>query len=248
MSTLAFIIERIIFLIIFTNCHILTLFSIPPSLILTTTRIYFWIPYLPIFTIFLNRNTSSIRENFSFTTKALSSISIPNFSSNTRVWNTIISIPNCYRLTFTSISILIPDHSSMTLLNHNTKMPIPLSSNLANTWSSLMIPYFSIHTLNTNILIPMKIFRTITFMSLYIPSFFTTTFRLNHTCLAIPILSLLTNTKLKVLIIDTTTSTFMIFFTKITIPSKASLTKAFFLYRIPCLSIYTLNTNSTIKI
>ena len=173
---------------------------------------------------------------------------IPNFSSNAWIANTIFSVPNSCWWTFTSPSILIPNHSIDTCLNYKAKFSVPLCTWKTITFQGFFIPNFSIDALNTEGPIPIETFRAITLEFFIVPNLTTTTFRLNHTSKTIPKVAIFADTLFKCWVVNSSSRANLKFLTVITIPFISLFTLTWFWSFIPFLSIYALNAKGSIKI
>ena len=161
-STFTLIIERIINLITFTNSYCLAGTSTIPSSIWANTCIGSFIPNFSIFARYLRWYTFSFIKYFSTNTDACFLMIVPYLSSLTRVLHAMLTVPHSCWWALTSPSVLVPHHASLTTLNHNTKLAIPLCSRSTNTLVLGLIPHFSVYALNTELSIPVKAFRTFT--------------------------------------------------------------------------------------
>jgi len=88
--------------------------------------------------------TKSINENFTTYADTFAQAIIPHLTSNARIANTVAALPDSGAGAFTGPSILIPYHTSITVLNDSTELAIPLGSIWALADSSGQVEVFTV--------------------------------------------------------------------------------------------------------
>ena len=118
--TLTFIIQGIIDLSISTEGNLITFMNTSKCAFRTCTGVDCWVPYLTIVTINSWRNTYSHHIYFTIWALARSHRFIPGSAISTRVRQTEMTIVDSSNWTLTFPDILIPDHTSIALLENST--------------------------------------------------------------------------------------------------------------------------------
>jgi hypothetical protein len=160
---------------------------------------------------------------------------IPYLASQTGVSNTIVAIPNRESPTLAGPCVLIPDHTSLTLLHEHTKIPIPLRTFSTGTSTFTLRPYLPIQTKHTDRTVPVEMLRAFTSPELFIEFFTVGAGGLHHTRKTIPELPISTNAGLECFIPDLVTFACYSALAVVTVPAVPTWTQALLRGGVPLL-------------
>ena len=179
---------------------------------------------------------------------AFSFDAVPNLSSLTGVRQAVVSVPHQRRRALTGPCVLVPDGSSVALLDHHAEVAVPLSSLSTFTCVGVVVPHFPVQTEDTFRSIKVEVVGAVTLESGLVPYFPAATFRLNHTTKPVPEVSIRAETLLNSFVPNSVSGTLNLSLTVVPIPDIISWTIAGSLSWVPLLSVDTQQAQASIVV
>jgi len=169
-------------------------------------------------------------------------------STEARVGKTVKSIPDSGSRTFARPGVLIPDCSTLTVLNHCAELAIPLAACLANACFQSGVPYFAIDTENAGFSIPVEVGGADALEGGVTPYLATAAGFSGNAGGSVPDLALWADTDLIVSIVYSSTCAVGLILTIFSIPSVGGWAETGFSYGVPDLTIDTQQADSSIPV
>lgn len=160
------------------------------------------IPDLTIDTGSLRRNTQVVEEDLVARTDADFGEVVPDLATVAWVGHAVQVGPDGGGRTLARPGVLVPDGSSLTVLNDGAELVVPLSAGLADAGSGAWVPHFAVGTENTSPAIPVEPRRTVALQTGVIPLLSAAAGFLDDASSSIPGLAIRADAHLVVLVED----------------------------------------------
>ena len=143
-------------MIVDTLLNGLTESSIEPLAIGASADHKFRIPNETVGAGELWRNTKVVEEDFVSCADAGFGEVVPNLATNAGVGHTVQVSPDSRGRALARPGVLVPDGSTLAVLDHSAELVVPLSSGLADAVSGCGIPDLAVCTENTSSAVPVE--------------------------------------------------------------------------------------------